>query len=218
MRPLEHEVTIHDQSIGEALYQEFFETFPAEHFEMLYDEGFPFYRTTFWYGKGAEATNVFERMIDQLTVHAAPSDEVTGVEWWFSVVSTKGSPQWLLAPHFDRSELEEKDPDKITHPEKASVLFLNSVPYGELVVTDQLLTRKGKRPRQPKEMRFIAPEPRRYAVFEGNLYHGVVGRMWRPEQPETLRLSMAVNYWTKRPEAAYLLESKACLGELELGE
>ena len=105
-----------------------------------------------------------------------------GVEWWFSVTLTNSTPQWLLPCHFDRSDLDEQDLQKIRHPETASVLFLTSVPYGELVVTDQVLTDKGAHPQQPKDMRFVSPKANRYATFPGHLYHGVIGRMWRPAE------------------------------------
>ena len=93
---------------------------------------------------------------------------------------------------------------KIKHPDTASVLFLNSVPYGELVVTDQVLTEKGASPQEPKDMRFVSPKANRYAVFPGHLYHGVIGRMWRPMKDTKLRITMAVNWWTEKPTAAYL--------------
>ena len=210
------EILVTDQSIPATQHEELFNVFPKSHFENLLKDRFSFYRTTFWYSRDQTPTNVFERIIDQLSVHANPSDSVIGIEWWFSVVGTNGTPFWLLPPHFDRSDLEEKDPEKFTYPEKASVLFLNSVPYGELVVTDQVMTRKGMRPRQPKEMRFIEPVSMRYAVFPGHLYHGVMGRMWRSKQPTDFRLSMAVNYWTEKPAADYLNDSKAALEEFEI--
>jgi len=31
--------------------------------------------------------------------------------------------------------------------------------------------------------------------------------MWRPEEEDCLRVTMAVNWWTQRPSAAYLRDS-----------
>ena len=87
------------------------------------------------------------------------------------------------------------------------MLFLNAVPYGELVITDQVLTEKGARPKQPQDMRFIRPRRNLYAVFPGHLYHGVIGRLWRTQRPPRLRVTMAVNWWTERPGASYLRDS-----------
>jgi lipid II:glycine glycyltransferase (peptidoglycan interpeptide bridge formation enzyme) len=191
-------------------------TFPLTHFQRLQKEGFRFYQTTFWYPLDRAPENVFESIVRGLQPLAIPSAEVIGVEWWFSVLMTNSTPQWLLPCHFDRNDLDETEIDNIRHPDTGSVLFLNSVPYGELVVTDQVLTFRGTRPEQPKDMRFIHPKVNRYAVFPGHLYHGVLGRMSRPLQSERLRVTMAVNWWTERPKAAYLRDSRECMQALRL--
>ncbi|HWP13825.1 MAG TPA: peptidoglycan bridge formation glycyltransferase FemA/FemB family protein [Ramlibacter sp.] len=190
--------------------------FPESHFRRLLQEGFRFYQTSFWYPLDRGPENVFEAIVNSLRPLAQPSAGVIGVEWWFSVTLTNATPQWLLPCHFDRNDLDEQDPRKIRHPETASVLFLTSVPYGELVVTDQVLTDTGPHPQQPKDMRFISPKANRYATFPGHLYHGVIGRMWRPVKESNLRIAMAVNWWTQRPEAPYLGDSRACMTALQL--
>jgi hypothetical protein len=187
------------------------EVFPQSHFERLLKEDFHFYHTTFWYPLDREPENIFESIVTSLKALAEPSADVTGVEWWFSVLLTNSTPQWLLPCHFDRNDLGEKDLSKLRYPDKASVLFLNAVPYGELVVTDQVQTEKGARPKQPKDMVFIRPSRNLYAVFPGQLYHGVIGRMWRPIKATELRITMAVNYWSERPKADYLHDSRDCL-------
>ena len=90
------------------------------------------------------------------------------------------------------------------------------MPYGELVVTDQVQTAKGARPKQPKDMLLIRPRKNLYAVFPGHLYHGVIGRMWRPLKPTTMRMTMAVNWWTEQPKAEYLHDSRECMKVLRL--
>lgn len=197
-------------------FKELTRVFPASHFERLLNDGFRFYRTTFWYPLDREPENIFESIVRSLKASANPSQEVTGVEWWFSVMMTNTTPQWLLSCHFDRNDLEEKDFRKLKHPELSSVLFLNAVPYGELVVTDQVLTEKGTRPKQPNDMIFIRPERNTYAVFPGHLHHGVIGRMWRPLKETKLRMTMAVNWWRARPHAAYLRDSRECTDAFRL--
>lgn len=198
-------------------FAELVTTFPKKHIIELSKAGFRFYQNTFWYPLDQQPRNVFESVITHLRPLAAPSSLVIGVEWWFSVLRINSSPQWLLPCHFDRNDLGEKDPEKKTYPEKGSVLFLNAVPYGELVVTDQIWTKQGIEPKQPKEMRFIRPRMNRYVVFPGQLYHGVIGRMWRPiEHQRILRVALAVNWWYERPKAAYLRDSGECLTALRL--
>jgi lipid II:glycine glycyltransferase (peptidoglycan interpeptide bridge formation enzyme) len=190
---------------------------PESHLQRLMHEGFPFYQTSFWYPLDRGPENIFESIVvNGLRPLAQPSASVIGVEWWFSVTRTNSTPQWLLPCHFDRNDLDEQDVRKIRHPETASVLFLNSPPYGELVITDQVLTDKGPHPQQPKGMRFVSPKANRYATFPGHLYHGVIGRMWRPAKDTKLRITMAVNWWTEKPTAAYLNDSRACMTALKL--
>jgi hypothetical protein len=189
---------------------------PQQHVERLLAEGFPFYRSTFWSPLARTPQNIFEQTVHSLRPLANPSPAVTGAEWWFSVLRTNTTPQWLLPCHFDRNDLAERDLAKISHPEKSSVLFLNAVPYGELVITDQLLTDHGARPAQPTGMVFVRPRRNLYAVFPGQLHHGVIGRMWRPQRSEKLRVTLAVNWWAAPPTAAYMHDSSECLRVLKL--
>jgi hypothetical protein len=209
-------VRLFDPAVSRREFNALRHTFPESHFRRLLQEGFRFYQTTFWYPLDREPENVFESIVNSLRPLAKPSASVIGVEWWFSVTQTNSTPQWLLPCHFDRSDLDEQDLQKIRHPETASVLFLTSPPYGELVVTDQVLTDKGPHPQQPKDMRFVSPKANRYATFPGHLYHGVIGSMWRPQKDAKLRITMAVNWWTQRPEAAYLKDSRTCVTALQL--
>jgi hypothetical protein len=200
------------------LFGELRRVFPQQHVERLLDAGFPFYRSTFWYPLARAPENIFESIVCQLRPLANPSAAVIGAEWWFSVLRTNTTPQWLLPCHFDRNDLTERDPAKLTHPELSSVLFLNAVPYGELVVTDQVLTAQGAHPREPQAMAFVHPRRNLYAVFPGHLYHGVVGRMWRPLRSTKLRVTLAVNWWTAAPKAPYLRDSRECTRVFGLGE
>ena len=202
--------------VASAEFDAMLQTFPPRHFARLLKEGFRFYHTTFWYPLDREPENIFETIVCRLKTQVDPSSKVTGIEWWFSVLLTNITPQWLLPCHFDRDNLAKTDAREIRHPEYASVLFLNAVPYGELVVTDQILTQSGITPRRPQNMRFILPSKNLYAVFSGQLYHGVIGRMWRPRADTMLRISMAVNYWEKKPNAAYIRDSCDCMSAFRL--
>jgi hypothetical protein len=196
------------ECLPETLHASLLERFSPERIARWQREGLPFYRTTFWYPLARSPSHVVEQVVAMLREAARPSAQVIGVEWWFSVLGTNKAPLWLLPCHFDRADLDEKDPARIRHPEVASVFFFHPVPYGELVVTDQVLGADGQpSPREPRQMRFVPPGENRYAVFPGHLYHGVIGRLWRPERDECLRVTLAINWWTERPTAPYLRDS-----------
>lgn len=206
------------ECLPEPLHGQLRQSFGLAHFERWRRGGLPFYRTTFWYPSDRAPSHIVEQAIEVLREAARPSPQVVGVEWWFSVMGTNATPQWLLPCHFDRADLDESDPARIRHPESASVFFFDAVPYGELVITDQVLGGDGRpSPREPRTMRFVPPGENRYAVFPGHLYHGVIGRMWRPEEDERLRVSLAVNWWTERPTAHYLRDSSEAVQVFELG-
>jgi tetratricopeptide (TPR) repeat protein len=209
-------IKLFEDAIPNPEFAELIEIFPENHFKRLKREGLLFYQTTFWYPLNREEGNIFEQVIRSLQPLVNPASSVIGVEWWFSVTMINKTPQWLLPYHFDRNDLAEKDVSKVKHPDFSSVLFLNAVPYGELVITDQILTERGIKPAQPTNMRFIHPQENLYAIFPGNLYHGVLGRMWRPAEPSKLRLAMAVNWWTEKPKAQYMRDSRDCMSVFNL--
>ncbi len=206
------------ECLPEPLRKQLMQDLRLEHFERWRRDGLAFYRTTFWYPSDRKPSHIVEQVIEVLREAARPSPQVIGVEWWFSVLGTNATPQWLLPCHFDRADLDEINPARIRHPESASVFFFNAVPYGELVITDQVLGEDGRpSPREPREMRFVPPGENRYAVFPGHLFHGVIGRMWRPVESDCLRVSLAVNWWTERPAAPYLRDSGEAVRMFDLG-
>ena len=210
------EVKLFKPGIPARQFNEMLRIFPESHFARLKGEGFRFYHNTFWFPLDRKPENVFEEIVIGLKKWAAPTPDVIGAEWWFSVGNTNSTPQWILPYHFDRNDLAERDVTKLKYPYRSSVLFMHSVPYGELVVTDQVQTPKGVSPIQPRDMRFIKPARNIYVTFPGQLLHGVVGRMWRPEKPNKLRMTMAVNWWTERPKAAYVQDSRNCMSAFRL--
>ncbi|MEQ1560946.1 MAG: hypothetical protein ABL933_18675 [Methyloglobulus sp.] len=201
-------VNIFDSAVESKLVKELRKSFPDEQYLHLLEKGLKFYQTNFWYPLDRKPENIFESVIQDLKTLANPSPAVIGVEWWFSVTFTNTTPQWLLGCHFDRNNLNEREFEKISHPKTASVLFLNKVSYGDLVVTDQVLTKNGISRSEPTDMKFVSPKTNRFVTFPGNLYHGVIGRMWRPRKETQLRIAMAVNWWEHKPMNSYMQDSR----------
>tara|TARA_R110002073_G_scaffold312478_1_gene483933 strand:+ start:513 stop:1163 length:651 start_codon:yes stop_codon:yes gene_type:complete len=173
--------------------------------EKRYEEGFDFYGSTFWTDISSPTLSSVETILVELVQYANISvSRCDGIEWWLSVQDVNKTPQWLLRPHFDRDDISKSMSENSRSPEMSSVLFLNDLPYGELVVMDQKFLKGSIVPDEPTSMTFIRPERNLYAVFPGYLYHGVIGRMWRPYCQCSLRITIAINYWRNKPRAKYM--------------
>ncbi len=118
-----------------------------------------------------------------------------GAEWWIGRSHTVDVP---VGFHFD----EDVKGRRLRHPRISSVFFFNSVRGGQLAVTDQV-------PGSGEATRLEAVTPRRnrYALFRGNLFHGVLDARGRTPGRRLagpsgrLRVTLVVNYWPSRPTA-----------------
>jgi hypothetical protein len=160
------------------------------------------YQTTFWYDFGPP-TNVVEDVILALRPGIAGRRRIAGVEWWLS----RMDPTDVRVDfHQDRDEKLALRTGQLVHPRISSVLFLNRVRGGALVVT-----REKPDPENPSlapsrldTADLVAPRPNRLVVFDGTLTHGVLdaenripdGRLpGRARQRRTL----VMNWWGHRP-------------------
>jgi hypothetical protein len=149
------------------------------------------YFTTFWLPRGARPRNAVEEAVLALSRRARV--RCAGMEWWIGRSYTTRLP---IEFHFD----EDVKGDARRQPRISSVFFFNQVRGGQLAVTDAT-------PQRPVATRLQAVKPRRnrYALFAGNLLHGVLDARGRtPSRPlpgprGRLRITLVVNYWQKRP-------------------
>jgi hypothetical protein len=150
------------------------------------------YFTTFWLPRGTAAGNAVEEAVLALWRIARPRG-CAGVEWWIGRAHTTRVP---VDFHFD----EDVKGRRRRHPQLSSVFFFNPVRGGHLAVTDEV-------PLGPRATRLeaVAPRRNRYAVFRGDLLHGVLDARGRtPRRPlpgprGRLRVTLVVNYWRSRP-------------------
>ena len=149
------------------------------------------YFTTFWLPRGARPAHAVEEAVAALWRLAGV--RCAGVEWWIGRAFTTRLP---IEFHFDH---DVKGTGR-RHPLWSSVFFFNSVRGGHLAVTDQ-------RPRSPKATQLATVKPRRnrYAIFRGDLLHGVLDAHGRtpgaplPGPRGRLRITLVVNFWQQRP-------------------
>src|SRR6267142_48579 len=116
-----------------------------------------------------------------------------GAEWWIGRAFTTRIP---VGFHFD----QDVKGRRLRHPRLSSVFFFNSVRGGHLAVTDQV---PGSR--AATRLQTVAPGRNRYAIFSGNLLHGVLDARGRtpgralPGPKGRMRVTLVVNYWARRP-------------------
>ena len=150
------------------------------------------YFTTFWLPRGVAPAHVVEEAALALWKLARPRG-CAGAEWWIGRSHTTRIP---LEFHFDQDVKGRRR----RHPRLSSVFFFNPVRGGQLAVTDQI-PGGGAATR----LETIAPRRNRYAVFPGNLLHGVLDARGRspgrrlPGPAGRLRVTLVVNYWERRP-------------------
>ncbi len=158
------------------------------------------YWTTFWMPRDAEPAHALEELVAELWHVAAPGPRCAGAEWWLGRAHTTRIP---VGFHFDQDVKAQRG---FRHPRLSSVFFFNSVRGGQLAITDQRPGPRGEpRPAQARELLAIAPKRNPYAIFPGDLFHGVLDARGRapgkavPGAPGRMRLTLVINYWERRP-------------------
>jgi hypothetical protein len=155
------------------------------------------YFTTFWLPKGVPAAHPVEEAVLELWRLARPRG-CTGAEWWIGRAHTTRIP---VEFHFD----QDVKGRTLRHPRLSSVFFFNAVRGGQLAVTDQVPGSGDAR-----RLETVAPKRNRYAMFRGNLMHGVLDArgstpgLRLPGPPGRMRVTLVVNYWERRPSGVPL--------------
>ena len=150
------------------------------------------YFTTFWLPRRAAPAHAVEEAVLALWPLAG-ARRCAGAEWWLGRAYTTDLP---VEFHFDQ---DVKGRHR-RHPRLSSVFFFNPVRGGQLAVTDQVPTS-----RTAMRLETVAPRRNRYAVFAGNLLHGVLDARGRTPGKRVqgprgrLRVTLVVNYWDRRP-------------------
>jgi hypothetical protein len=162
------------------------------------------YNTTFWVPLSAKPTNVVEECVKKLWALVQPGPTCIGMEWWLGRLKYGES----LAFHTDRDRSLRHETGQIVHPLWSSILYLNRFPSSPTIVLDQVLSPDGKSwiPPEVKSCTSLEAVPNHYAVFRGDLRHGVVPNgadskdgSKKTHEASDIRLTLLVNYWDRRP-------------------
>src|SRR3977135_1392897 len=195
-------LNLFEEALPRALFGRLVRAVQAVGTERIEDMGS--YSTTFWFPIGAKPTNIVEECLGLLWDLVRPVPECVGIEWWLGRLKFGES----LPFHTDRDRSLQKQTGQIIHPLWSSILYLNRFPSTPTIVLDQVLGPGGKSgaPPQAKSGKSLDAVPNEYAVFRGDLRHGVIAKEAPPPSrsrktnvsPE-LRLTLLVNYWDRRP-------------------
>jgi hypothetical protein len=177
------------------------------------------YQTTFWFDLDRSPHAVTEEAILALR-SVLPMERVQGVEWWLSRMWTHDV---RVDFHRDRDEALAASTGRERHPRLSSVLFLNRVQGGALVVTARPPDRRNPAlVPWPLDADLVAPRPNRLAWFDGRLTHGVLDA--RNQIPDRklrrrgqLRLTLVMNWWSARPSQVSAFEGAGTYAALRSG-
>jgi hypothetical protein len=160
-------------------------------------EGMGTYSTTFWFPKGSKPTNIVEECVGRFWTLVKPGPRCIGMEWWLGRLKHGES----LKLHTDRDRSLRKQTGEVVHPLWSSVFYLNRFPSAPTLVLDQVLSPDGKSwvPPEAKSGRKFPAIPNQYAVFRGDLRHGVEAKPAKGKPSNELRLTLLVNFWDRRP-------------------
>jgi hypothetical protein len=178
------------------------------------------YQTTFWFDLKRPQC-LPELVALDLLRHAPNEAEVVGVEWWLSRMHTTNVQ---VDFHQDRDEKLALRTGRLIHPLWSSVLFLNRSKGGLLAVTDAPPNEENVS-KAPDALDFdlVAPKPNRFALFKGNLTHGVLNAKnqipsGRLAGSSRLRLAIIFNWWRRPPEQTPTWSSTRIYRRLKKGD
>lgn len=196
MQPV-HDIRIHDEALPGSQFERIARAVRGVGDERLERN----YNTTFWFPLNAKPANIVEETVVALVRLADPPQDCIGAEWWLGRLGYGEK----LPLHFDRDLTRSRKYGVHEYPVFGSILYLNDFPSSPTIVLGQVPgpDPRTKLPRKPEFREAIAAVANRYAVFPGNLRHGITPD---PESvkkagkhPSRLRLSLLVNYWRRRP-------------------
>ncbi|MCB0309016.1 MAG: hypothetical protein KDD48_06555 [Bdellovibrionales bacterium] len=148
----------------------------------------------FWYSFKGSPTNLFEQLIRYLRKIARPGSECIGAEWWVHSYAS----DWKKNFHFDRDEYAYLNTSKWIHPKFGSIVYVSDS-GGPTVILDQRVDpKKGLIPEQAKKGTLIYPKKNQFAIFAGNLRHGVYPAEFQSKNGSN-RITFLINWWHRKP-------------------
>ena len=144
---------------------------------------------TFWLGKDEEPRSLIEYLVRNIALRDHPNgfpDKFAGFEWWTQV---RGTKEDITFP-YDKDEALCSEKDIYVFPLKGTITYLSDIGGPTAIFKDKDNT----------EGYLCFPKINKHIIFEGNLFHGVIGPLAKttPSNKEK-RITFLINYWHQKP-------------------
>jgi hypothetical protein len=151
---------------------------------------------TWWFPKDQTPRNPIENAIHTLRLLIKPPDEFAGNDWWINFLPKNGAS---LNPHFDRDVAILAKENRYVNPIYGSILYFSN--FGSpTAFFDYRPTDYAKGKDWTKVRRAcVYPNKNQYAIFKGNLFHGVFPLQEGEKANDGERITIAVGWWNYRP-------------------
>lgn len=152
---------------------------------------------SFWLPRGKIPEHPIERAIRELEQKVQPGPEYIGAEWWLNFQNRTQ----LFKPHFDKDEAKFKSEGRIISPLFGSALYFSDVgaPTTFFDVRPKDLEKDSECWLKAARTS-VVPEENRYAIFAGDLFHGVIAPKSMEEGVKSQdRITLLVSWWHQRP-------------------
>lgn len=146
--------------------------------------------------KRQPSNNLAEVLIRYLASTINICEGVEGAEWWIRVRPCNE----FKGLHFDKDESLFEKEKLYRYPEFASIFYVDEQ-GGETVVLDQRKDGISHKlvPEAPTSGVLIKPKPNSFAIFPGNLYHGVLPTSQNQSDKAGNRITLLINWWRNKP-------------------
>ncbi|GMH83757.1 hypothetical protein TrST_g4906 [Triparma strigata] len=130
---------------------------------------------------------------DKLTRYS--KSDIQGAEWWIQARSGKEG----IGFHYDKDEAYASNYMTMSFPIISTITYLTDAGAPTLILNQTSLDGSQEFPEVPHEGFLSYPKANRHVLFRGDLNHGVSKTLSLDEDQPNSRVTLLVNWWTKKP-------------------
>mmetsp|Transcript_26104 Transcript_26104/g.49345 ORF Transcript_26104/g.49345 Transcript_26104/m.49345 type:complete len:405 (-) Transcript_26104:72-1286(-) len=130
---------------------------------------------------------------DKLTRYS--KSDIQGAEWWIQARSGKEG----IGFHYDKDEAYASNYMTMSFPIISTITYLTDAGAPTLILNQTSLDGSQEFPEVPHEGFLSYPKANRHVLFRGDLNHGVSKTLSLDEDQPNSRVTLLVNWWTRKP-------------------